>query len=351
MMLPDFSQFATAINAGIFCVGAVFVWRAGFRLSLIADRISNKTGIGQALIGLLLLAGVTSLPELAVAVSAASGGNERLAVNNMLGGVAMQVALLGIADATIRDRALTAIIPDSVVLLQGALNVVLLSLVAIGILVGDIGFAGAGLWSWAVAAGWLIAMWMLARNNQRQPWLANIDEKARPPIHKDKDQESAGDEPGLRALIFQAAVAAVVILVAGFVVTRSGEAIAEQSGLGQNFFGFVFVAIATSLPEVSTVLAAVRLGLFTMAISDILGTNLLNAALIFLVDLISPGPAVLGEVGEFAAAAALLGILVTAIYLVGLAERRDQHIFGMAYDSIVVLVVYLGGVGLLYTLR
>ena len=61
--------------------------------------------------GMLLLAGVTSLPEIAVTFTAAVGGDPALAVNNLLGSVAMKVAILAVADAVIGDDALTAVLP------------------------------------------------------------------------------------------------------------------------------------------------------------------------------------------------------------------------------------------------
>jgi cation:H+ antiporter len=142
-----------------------------------------------------------------------------------------------------------------------------------------------------------------------------------------------------------------VILVAGYALSQTGSAIAEQTGLGSSFVGFVLVAISTSLPEFSTALEAARLGRFTMAISDILGTNLINVGLLFLVDAVARGEPVLNVVGAFSQFGALLGIIVTTLFLVGLAERRDRTIFRLGIDSAAVLVVYVGGLVLLYTLR
>jgi cation:H+ antiporter len=87
-----------------------------------------------------------------------------------------------------------------------------------------------------------------------------------------------------------------------------------------------------------------------MAVSDIFGTNLFNGGLLFVVDLLYRGGPVLNEVGDFAAFAALLGVIVSALFLVGLIERRDKTVLRMGYDSLAVLVAYAGGVGLLYTL-
>ncbi|RVH84915.1 sodium:calcium antiporter, partial [Sinorhizobium medicae] len=134
-------------------------------------------------------------------------------------------------------------------------------------------------------------------------------------------------------------------------VSRSGDAIADATGLGQSFIGAVLVAIATSLPEVSTVFSATRAGLYTMAMSDIFGTNLIDIFLLFIVDLTGGADAVMNGAGRFEAFAALIAITVTAIFFIGLVERRDRTILKMGYDSFAVLCVYLSGLVVLYFLR
>lgn len=88
-----------------------------------------------------------------------------------------------------------------------------------------------------------------------------------------------------------------------------------------------------------------------MAVSDIFGTNLFDIGVIFLVDLFFPGGAVLNEVGMFSIVAGLIGIAGTAVYVVGLIERRDPALFDIGLDSYVVAVIYLGGIGVLFTMR
>lgn len=346
--MPQFSEFGLLANIAIFVAAAAVVWHAGFKISRYADIISSKTGVGHALLGFLLLGGVTSLPELAVTLTASIGGNPGLAVNNILGGVAMQVVILTIADFAVGRRALTSVVPDPVVLLQGSLNIVVLGLVAVAVVVGDTLLLGAGVWSWLILFSCVLSMWMLTQAEQRQPWLANIPEiKAKTKLKGVRKEPSTE----LRDAIGKACIAALAILAAGFVVTKTAEVIADQTQLGSSFMGAIFVAISTSLPEVSTVLSAVRLGLFTMAISDILGTNLFDVALLFIIDISSADSPVLDKVDQFSVVAALLGMLVTALFMVGLSERRDKTVFRLGIDSISVLIVYIGGVALLYSLK
>jgi cation:H+ antiporter len=191
---------------------------------------------------------------------------------------------------------------------------------------------------------------MLSQSEGRKPWRAADlnEESADVEATRTKPARTSGS---LSSILGKTALAAVVILVAGFVIARTADAIAEQTGLGASFVGAVLVAISTSLPEISTVLSAARLGLYTMAISDLLGTNLFDVGLLFVIDGVTSGEPVLNRVGVFSSVAALLGIAVTTLFLIGLAERRDRTILRMGIDSAAVLLVYFGGLVILYGLR
>jgi cation:H+ antiporter len=115
--------------------------------------------------------------------------------------------------------------------------------------------------------------------------------------------------------------------------------------------GFLLLAISTSPPEASTVVASVRLHRYVMAMSDIFGTNLLNGGLVFLVDATYAGGPVLNHVGRFAAFAALLGVVLSGLFLAGLIERRDRTVLGIGFDSLAVLLTYGAGVVVLYRLQ
>lgn len=344
--MPEFAAVPIWLNIIAFAASAGAVWLAGTRLSYYADVILRHTSLGQAVVGVLLLGGITSLPEIAVAGAVSAGGNAPLAVNNLLGSFAMQVAILAIADLLIREKALTFVVPNPVVLLQGVLGIVLVALVAVGIAVGDIAILGAGAWTWAVFGLFLFSIWLVTRSERKPSWQV-VGQPPGPEI----GQVEPEAERSLKRAVTGTALAGLVILVMGYTLAESGEALADQTGLGSSFFGAVFVAISTSLPEVSTVLAAVRLGRYVMAMSDIFGTNLFDIALVFLVDLLFLESPVLNHVGTFSILASLLGILVTAFYLVGLVERRDPVVLGVGLDTLAVSITYLGGIALLYGLR
>lgn len=342
--MRDLQSLPLGANAAAFAVAAALVWWAGSTLTVHADVIARRTGLGQAVVGMLLLGGVTSLPEIAVSVSAGLRGAAGLAVSNILGGVALQVVVLTIGDALLRRRAITSQVPQSNVLLQAVFSCVLLTMFVAAVLVGDVAVAGVGLWSVAIALVGIGMFWIVARNRGREPW------KATPAPALTSRPRGPGDEGLARAIAMTAAMGSVVLL-AGWVLASSGEAIAEQTGLGGNFVGATIVGFATSLPEISTVVAAVRMGRFTMAFADIFGTNIFDLMLILPIDAVAPGGPVLAAQGPFAAFAAVLGIAVTLLYVGGLLARRDESHLRLGVDSWAVLAAYLGGTVALYTLR
>jgi cation:H+ antiporter len=341
----NFQSWSSLLLAGVFAGSAVAVWIAGTRLARLADAISGETGIGQAAIGLLLLGAVTSLPEIAVAVTATLNGAAILSINDVLGSASINILILAVADVLNRRDALTSRVPTISVVLQGVVCIAALTVVALASIAGGWQFLGVGWGSWVILGIYAVGVRLITRSHSDQHW------RPRPDTGDDEEAGNAHQDRSLRWLLSHTAVCAGVILVAGFLLARTGEALAEQTGLGVSFFGAVVLGFATSLPEMSTVLESVKLRRYTMAISDIFGTNLFNVTILVVVDALHRGGPVLVEAGRFAATAALLAVMLTAIYLVGMLERSDRTLLRMGYDSFAVFLIYLAGLVLLYAQR
>lgn len=347
----NWAETPLALSIGVFVASAAVAWFAGWRVSQHVDVIRERIGASEALVGLILLGGITSLPEVATSVTGAITGNADLVVNNILGGVAMQVVILAIADVAIGRDALSSSIASPAILLQGSLDIVLLALVAAGTVAGDVLLGGVGIWSWLILIAYVLAVWFISSAKGRKPWVAQQSAKQRARGRKQASREqNEQSAASLRSAAWKTAAFAAVILAAGYFLTKSGEGLAERSGLGSSFFGAVFLAASTSLPEVSTVLSAVRLHRYEMAMSDIFGTNLFDLLLIFVIDAVFTGEPVLTIVGPFSTFGAVLGIVVTAIFLIGLLERRDRVFLRMGPDSIAVFLAYGGGLVVLHAL-
>jgi cation:H+ antiporter len=350
----NFSSCDLTTNLWIFAAAAGAVWIAGTKLIVYADELAERFNLSRAVLGLLLLASMTSLPEIAAGVTAARSGYPELSVNNLLGAIALQITLLAVADMIIDEQALTSIIPNPMVMLQGAFNVCLLAFVTIIALVGDVPLLGAGVGSWLVFALAIYSFIKVRETDRHYPWLANdpdtdnLDQEYSPDAG---ERERPLEDDSSAWLMIKTLLSGLTILLAGYVVASVGDAIAKQTGLGDSFIGFTLVSVATSLPEASTVFAGVRRRLYTMAISEILGTTTFNVALLLGVDALADGGPVLSRVGHFTAIGALLGLAATGMLLVGLLERANRTFLRMGIDSWAILAAYSSGMFLLYSMR
>lgn len=347
--MPDLHSFSPAVNLALFAVAAAFVWLAGTRLARYVDEVGARTGLGEAFLGMVMLGVATSLPEVATTITASMIGNAELVTANLFGGVAMQITVLAIVDVIAVRGALTYVTPHPVLLFQGVMLLLLLSLATAGAALGDpIAIMGVGLTPLLVAAGFLVTVWV-TKSEQHQPrWEpTHLPKKRKRRALDDTSLESASD-----ARVYAlCAGSAGVILLAGWVLALTGDALAGQTGLGSSFVGVALVAASTSLPEISTVLGSVRQGNHQMAVSNILGTNCLEVALFLVADVAYRGGPMLAEAGPGAMLAAAVGMLVTCILLLGLLLRRDRTIARMGWDSLAILIVYGAGLAGLFHLR
>jgi cation:H+ antiporter len=331
----------------VFLAAAAVIWAAGTQLSNQTDVLSTRLRLGSALGGLILLALATNLPEIAITVSAAASGDVGVAVGNILGGIAIQTVVLVVLDVFgIRGRRpLTYRAASLVLVLEGALVVAVLAVVVAGsqlpagLVIGRVGPASA-----LIAVLWVVGLFLLQRAGKALPW----HEAGNPPDGQDrprghsrqtaeKNATDKGTSTARAATVF--GVAALLTLVAGVVLERSGEAIAGHIGLTGILFGATVLAAATSLPEVSTGLASVRNGDFQLAISDIFGGNAFLPVLFLVASLIT-GRAVIPGAHDTDIYLTAVAALLTLTYMAGLLFRPSRRIARMGVDSLVVLVLY-----------
>jgi cation:H+ antiporter len=346
-----FASFSLPILILIFVVGAAAVWFAGVHLSNTTDVMSSRFGMGQALGGLIFLAIATNLPEIAIVVSASLAHNVGIAIGNILGGIAIQTVVLVILDGFgLRHKAgLTFEAASLQLVLEGVLVISVLVVSIMGTqLSKSIVFARLAPGDLLIAALWLIGLWLINKARNDLPW----QEKGRAPNtsrpEKNGDKDKVEKRSTTRVLIVFAS-AAIVTLVAGVVLEESGNAIASHVGLSGILFGSTVLAAATSLPEVTTGLAAVKIGDFNLAFSDIFGGNAFLPVLFLPATLLS-GQSVLPQAQNTDIYLASLGALLTAVYIYGLIFRPKRQFFDLGIDSIVVLVLYIVGVVGLFTI-
>lgn len=353
--MPAFEAIPLWGNFGIFALAAAAVWLAGVRLEAAVKKISTATKLGTAFGGFVLLAVATSLPEVATTITGGVIGNAALVTNNLLGGVMMQTAILAVADCMLRRGALTSCTPQFSLLLGGVSLVMLIGVALAVMTAGDhFPVAGVGLGTTAIFSVHLILVYLnyRARRDPRwEPILADRDEESTAArSNREDEKESEENSITLRKAWLVFAGGGVVIFVAGWAVMVTAETITKQTGMAASFVGATFVAIATSLPELSTTITAVRRGHNAMAVSNIFGSNLWDVSLLFVGDVFFRAGPLLGAAPRQAMFTGSLGLVMTCVYLWGLLERQDRTVWRAGVDSAIVLVLYFGGLFVLYTM-
>ncbi|MFI4877063.1 MAG: sodium:calcium antiporter [Blastopirellula sp. JB062] len=340
----------------ILAVAGLIVWHAGLKLARYAKGIADQIGLSKVIAGALLLGAATSLPEIVTTMTASALGNAPLAVNNLFGGVAMQLAVLAIIDwQRVPGRPLTFFSPNPVLLLAGVLLILQIALAILAITAGDVNAVGhLGYWPPLLVVFYGLSLYYLDRFNSLDTWKAQQTPEPSPEDEADNAVASAADnqhtqqESSLTKLSLGFAFFCLITLLGGGAVSASADALAEQTMIGSSFVGATLVALTTSLPELSTTAGSIRLGAYTMAIANIFGTNTLEIALLFPADLAYVEGPVMNAVDQSALLMGSLGIVMTSLYLWGLLERRDRSFLGMGIDSVWVLAAYLFGLSVLY---
>lgn len=338
------SESDISVSVLVFLVAAAIVWWAGVRLPRFVLALSERTGWGQGLAGMLVLGGITSLPELATGTSAAILGAPMLSLNDILGSASLNLLLLALADTIIGDRPLTSIVARPVTLIQGVLGMMMFAILGLAIGMGEpVWIRPAGIWTTLLIIGVIVAL-LISDRSERHPMWQVVN------LPKVNEPEDVIEEPmPARQTYIGLAALSAMILVSGIALANAGDAIARQTGIGFGPVGFVFLAFATSLPEASAIFGAMRAQHYQLAIGEIFGTNLFNLGIIFVIDLVASGPPIIGLAGAFEMSAAMLSLLLTGIFVLGLIERRNRTILRMGEDSLAVILIYVVGTTLLLT--
>ncbi len=344
-------SLSTTLLVLVFAAAAVAIWIAGTALSKTTDVIDRRFGLGEALGGVILLAVAGSLPEVAITVSAAANGNLGLAAGNLIGGVAVQTLVLVICDAVAsREQSLTYLVGSLVPVIEGLLVILVVCGVLMGALlpestsIGPVSPASLG-----IVIVWFSGIYSINAARKTPRWKIETpgSRPGRPHRRVPHPEEASSPmtESTPRALtVF--VVGCVVTLVAGVVLEVVGSHLADRAGINGVVFGATVLAVATALPEISSGVAAVRLGDNELAMADIFGGNAFQVTLFLLADLIAWKP-VLPTAGHQNSWLAVLGIALTVIYAFGVIIRREECVARLGRDSIVALIIFgLGIAGL-----
>ncbi len=147
---------------------------------------------------------------------------------------------------------------------------------------------------------------------------------------------------------------AVVVIYLGNQLAKYGDALATLTGWGRLFVGSILVALATSLPELSTNISAVRLldpPNPELALGNVMGANMVNMFTLAIVALFFGGKRFLQQVAPEQGYLILLAALMTGLGILFAAVKMEIALWQIGLSSVVLLVVYVLGMRLVYVKR
>lgn len=324
-----------------FLACAAIIVVAGTFLAKFADQIAEITGFGRLLVGSVLLAGATSLPELTVDISAVRMGQTDLAVGDLFGSSLMNLLILAVLDLSHHSRGKMLSRAAAGHALSGAMSIALTALAGLAVITGK----KLPAWSMGNLSPAALLIGVAYCLGVRAVFL---DQRmsARSAVEENPALAHSPVIP-LWKPILGFAVAAVVILVSGPWLAEAAGKIADQSGLGGTFVGTTFVAFCTSLPEFVASLAALRMGAYDLAVGNVFGSNTFNMVLLPILDCFSPEP-IFSQVAPEHVISCLAAIMATGVAVMGQLYQIENRSRLIEPDALLMIVLILGGLALVY---
>lgn len=335
-----FDQPGTAL--GLFIAAGLVIAVAGVRMSVIADKLADRTGFGEALVGAVLLGASTSLSGTVASVTAAIGDYPSLAVSNAVGGIAAQTVFLAIADLMYRRSNLEHAAASETILVQGAALIVLLTMPALAMVTPPVAVFSIHPVTPLLVVLYLFGLRLSDAARNAPMW--------RPRRTADtRDDTPDPPEPGDRSTAGLGLVFTFLLFsvgVAGWVIANAAVTLAEWSGLSESLVGALFMAVTTSLPELVTTLAAVRRGALQLAVGGIIGGNTFDVLFLVVSDIAYRPGSLYHAVGERELFLILWALLMTGILLLGLIRRERYGIASIGFESAALIGVFATGVAI-----
>jgi cation:H+ antiporter len=320
-----------------FGVALVVIGVAGSRLAHYGDVIGERTGLGGTWVGLMLVATVTSLPELVTGLSAvALADAPDIGVAAILGSCVFNLLILAMLDLLSPGTSIFARVRRGHERAAGY-SIVLLLLMAYGIWLGGAyrlpGGEGVGLITPLIFVVYVVCLRSLFQFEKRQMAVVMEPDDGMPP---------------LRDAVIGYWIAAMAVVAVGLWLPFVAEEMATALGVEETFVGTTLVAFATSLPELVVTLAALRIGAVNMAVSNVLGSNLFNVLIVFPEDLFyAPGP-ILAAVSPIQIVTAASAIAMSAFVVLALHFPPHRRLFGVVgWIAFPLVAIYLANAGVL----
>ncbi|PZD73809.1 hypothetical protein C1752_01794 [Acaryochloris thomasi RCC1774] len=325
-------------------VAIILVIFLGAGLAKSADVIAEKSGLGRTWVGAILLAGVTSLPELATGISAVTILDAPdLAAGAILGSCLFNLVILAILDFVCGPDPLFQRAQMSHGLAAG-LGCVLLGIAAVGMVTGGMAEPLRVGWVSVFSLVLLVVYFLSGR------MIAQCEVERRTEVLEQEAEIFQYQHIRLRQAYVRFVVMSIGIVLTGIWLAGICDRIAEVTGLGESFVGALLLAATTSLPEVVTSISAIRLNAVDLAVSNVFGSNVFNLGILGLFDLAYWKGDLLATISPIHLNTALVAMIMTSVAIVGLVYRaavKESQRY-VTWDGVTLIVLYLFGMYMVY---
>jgi cation:H+ antiporter len=328
----------------LFIVCAALIIVCGTHLSRYGDVIAEKTGLGRAWVGLVLMAAVTSLPELITGISSVTvADTPDIAAGNVLGACVFNLSVIALMDLLHGPGPIFSKVEHGHILSAGY-GIILIGLLSLSLL----------------ANAYIPAVGHVSLSTPAIMLVYAIGIRSVFLFERKKIAEFVGEMAvsaryghiTAREAALKYALNAVVIIAVATALPFIGDRMAQQTGLGRSFVGTVFIAVATTLPELTVSLSALKIGAVDMAIANLFGSNMFNIMIIAVDDIFYVKGPILSAVSANHVVTGFMAALMTGIAIVGLTYRLKKKTFlRIGWDALALVLAYIANILLLYALR
>lgn len=335
-------QWSTLGLLAGFAFAALAVLVCGLRITALADILADRTGLGEAISGAVLLGAATSLSGTVVSITGAFEGHASLAYSNSIGGIAVQTAFLAIADLTYRKANLEHAAADLANLFQAVVLVVLLTLPLIAFSLTEVTVFAVHPVSFVIPVVYLGALFATRTLRETPMWRPVSTRQTRQDVPEREDDKTR--RTSTLRLFASFAFLMVIMGVAGWVIAKTAAEISGRMALSESLVGALATAVVTSLPELVTTIAAVRRGALQLAVGGIIGGNIFDTLFLTAADVSYREGSLYHAAGMADYFWTITAILMTGILLAGLILRQRMGPGRMGVESLALLVIYAGAI-------
>ncbi|WP_026987695.1 sodium:calcium antiporter [Fodinicurvata fenggangensis] len=325
-----------------FALAALLVLFSGLRITALADVLADRTGLGEAISGAVLLGAATSFSGTIVSITAALDGHASLAYSNSIGGIAAQTAFLAIADLTYRKANLEHAAAEIANIFQAVVLIVLLTLPLLAISLKEFTLLAVHPVSLLIPVVYVSALFATRALKETPMWKPVSTRQTREDT-PEREDPATRRKSNLR-LFASFAMLMILMGLGGWVISKTAAEIAARLALSESLVGALATAVVTSLPELVTTIAAVRRGALQLAVGGIIGGNIFDTLFLTAADVSYREGSLYHATGMADHFWTVTALLMTGVLLGGLILRQRTGPGRIGVESLALLVIYAGAI-------